>query len=165
MIDWNNRTITGKSGKVYKIEPENIKAGRWSEYEIQSLMLAFSANFKDHYHELNEMLKDIDSLGLNKITVNDINKIRNRVVKMQGSVTDFANQPIPKYIKFCSIFCNSEDENTAEYSETLIREKYEDWKHIPYSDFFLLCSEVIPLFKSVYRLEKEKKTGNGQYQT
>ncbi|MFO0201560.1 MAG: hypothetical protein ACK528_00355, partial [Alphaproteobacteria bacterium] len=45
-IDFDKRKIIGKSGTVYKIAPEDISVGRWAEFEIRSITLAYNTDFE-----------------------------------------------------------------------------------------------------------------------
>lgn len=153
MIDWEKRTITGKSGKIYKIEPEKIKAGRWPEFEIQSLMLAFGSDFKTFYTSLIDVRKKLTEIKV----IGDVIGVDKKIENLLAGVATYTERPEPKIIKFCSLFCNAENEDTSQYNENIAKEKFEDWKDIPIESFFLLASEVIPLFKEIYQTIKAKE--------
>lgn len=153
MVDWEKRTITGLSGKIYKIEPERITTGRWPEFETQSLMLAFGSDFKTFYTSLIDIRKKLSEIKI----LGDVIGIDKKIENLLQGVSTYTERPEPKIIKFCSLFCNSEDEDTSQYNKNIAKEKYEDWKHIPIESFFLLASEVIPSFKETYRLHKAKE--------
>jgi hypothetical protein len=156
MINWEQRTIKGKSGKIYKIEPEKITVGRWAEYEIQSLMLAFGSDFKTFYTTLIDILKKIKEIK----TLGDVINIAKVIENLIAGIANFAETPEPKIIKFCAIFCNEEGEDTSNYDEIMVRQKFEDWKNIPIADFFLLASEQIPSFRDVYRVQRKETKEN-----
>ena len=134
MIDLTSRTIKGKSGKVYYIDTENISVARWPEFEIQSSEISWNATFS----ELAKAWKEVHQLAS---TGNDVigalAQIREISKKANETIVYYNDNPIPRIIKYCSIFCNEKEEDTGTYNETLIKAKYEDWKHIPIKDFFL----------------------------
>lgn len=156
MINWENRTITGKSGKIYKIEPESITTGRFAHYEIQSLMFAFGSDFKTFYTKLIEIQKSINNVKV----LGDMIKISDDVKELLAGIGNYADSNVPKIIRFCSLFCNADDEDKSTINENIYQQKMEDWKEIPIEGFFLLATEVIPLFKEVYRIKlMERKAG------
>jgi hypothetical protein len=148
MIDFNKMTITGKSGKVYKIAPERISTGRWAEYEIQSLELSFGADFKTFYTKIVRINKTLTD-GNNILQA--INQAVTLLKELIISIGNYADSPTPRIIKFCSLFCISDDEDITTHTADVVQAKYEDWSHIPIADFFLLASEAIPSFRSIYR--------------
>lgn len=147
MIDFEKRIITGRSGKKYKIVPEQISTGRWAEYEIQALELSFGNSFKDFYTKITTILKVLTD-GNNILQA--INTATSLTKELLKSISHYADSPEPKVIKFCSLFCIYEGEDITTHTAEQVREKYEDWKHIPIKDFFLLSSEVIPSFREIY---------------
>ncbi len=147
MIDWNNRTIKGKSGKIYRIEPENISAGRWAEYEIQQLELSFSTNFKTLYGNLSEIKKLLTN-GNNVLQA--LSKGTDLINKILIGIDNYTQHNIPTMVKFCSLFCIEEGEDVSRWDSEVARRKYDDWSHIPMKDFFLLSSVAIPSFQDVY---------------
>jgi len=155
-IDWESRQFTGISGSVYKIQPDLISVKRFREYEILSLMLAFSSDFKTYYQTLVDISKSLGSLNLNKITFNDIGAIKNKADNLVAGIGNYAETPEGKIIRFCSLFCNTEDEDISLFTDEMIKSKYDDWGNIPVSDFFLLVSELIPEFKESYSLIKKE---------
>ena len=148
MINWNDRTIKGKSGKIYRIEPENISAGRWAEFEIQQLQLAYSMDFKhihDHIATILNSLKNGNNLL--KAHADAISGLE----KMHFAISNYTDLPLPSIIKFCSLFCNYEGEEVGKYDPVDVRKKFDDWTNIPIQDFFLLAAQVIPSFQDVYK--------------
>jgi len=153
MINFEQRTITGKSGKVYKIEPESITTGRFAHYEIQSLMLAFSSDFKTFYTKLIDIQKSINNVKV----LGDVIKISDDVKELLAGIGNYADTNVPKIIRFCALFCNAEDEDTSTINENIYQNKFEDWIEIPVEGFFFLVTNVIPLFKEVLTLEGLEK--------
>jgi hypothetical protein len=147
MIDWDKRTIKGRSGKIYKIAPEAISTGRWAEYEIQSLELSFGNDFSTHYKKITELIKVLTD-GNNILQA--INRAVTLAKELLSGISNYAETPVPRIIKFCSLFCTYEGEDITSHTADVVREKHEDWKHIPIQDFFLLASEAIPSFRGIY---------------
>lgn len=141
MIDFNKRQITGKSGKLYNISPEGLPVARWNEFLLQGSTLAWNADFSTLLNSWKQVLK-LATDGNN--ILKNLSEIVTIARKAVSGIADFANNQPPKVIKYAALFCNTEEEDLAVYDEQLIRTKYEDWKHIPIKDFFLLSSEVTP---------------------
>lgn len=156
MINWEQKTITGKSGKVYKIDPENITIGRLREYEILSLMLMFNSDFKTYYGTLVQIRKDLGELNINRITVDTINKPINSIDRLIAGIGNYVENPEPKIVRFCALFCNYEGENTSIYTNEQVKEKFEDWSHLTRDDFFLLLNECIPSLRKNSNLIKSQ---------
>ncbi len=152
MINWEQRTITGKSGKIYKIEPEKISTKRFREYEILSLMLAFSSDFKTFYTTLTEIIKQIEGLT----NIGQIFAILSKLKNLVAGIGNYTQNSEPKIIRFCALFCNEENEDVTKFENDMIKDKFDDWGHIPITDFFLLANEVIPSFRESYRLVKRE---------
>ena len=156
MINWEQRTITGKSGKIYKIEPEKISTKRFREYEILSLMLAFSSDFKTFYTTLTEIIKQIEGLT----NIGQIFVILSKLKNLVAGIGNYTQNSEPKIIRFCALFCNEENEDVTKFENDMIKDKFDDWGHIPISDFFLLVSELIPSFKKSYQVVKKEQDQN-----
>ena len=153
MVNWEKRTITGKSGKVYYIEPDKISVGRFAEYEVLSLMLAFNSDFKTYYTKLTtigQKIRNVEKFG----QLIDIDKDVNDLIAGIGNYTE---NSAPKIIRYCALFCNLKDEDRSTFTDEQVREKYEDWKDIDIADFFLLVSKVIPFFQEAYRVVTKKE--------
>lgn len=148
MIDLKAKTITGKSGKVYRIDPENISAGRFHHYMIQSATVGLGITFQEIFDSYVAMLKAVT-------TGNDILKalatVKNECESKLKIVDKYTAQTAPKIIEFCALFCIEDGEDVGQYDEALVARKFEDWKHIPLNSFFLLSSMAIPAFQENYR--------------
>lgn len=158
MIDWDQRKITGKSGKVYTIAPERVSVARWHEFLLQGSTLAFNSDFETLYKSYGDIEASLTS---GNDILAGINKSVNIARQAREGLKEFVNNTPPKLIKFASIFCISEGEDISIYDEPLIKRKYEDWKHIPMSDFFLLSSQVMPYLKEALQKSFPIKKGEG----
>lgn len=156
MINWEQRTITGISGKIYKIEPEKISTKRFREYEILSLMLAFSSDFKTFYTTLTDIIKQIEGLT----NIGQIFAILSKLKNLVAGIGNYTQNSEPKIIRFCALFCNEENEDVTKFENDMIKAKFDDWGNIPISDFFLLVSELIPSFKKSYQVVKRENDQN-----
>lgn len=152
MINWEQRIITGISGKTYKIEPEKISTKRFREYEILSLMLAFSSDFKTFYTTLTDIIKQIETIS----NIGQVFAILTKLKNLVAGIGNYTQNSEPKIIRFCALFCNEENEDVTKFTDDMIKSKYDDWGNIPIQDFFLLASEVIPSFKESYRMVKNQ---------
>lgn len=137
-IDFVNKMIIGKSGKEYKIELDQIPVGRYSIYERMAMELGFGISFKDvfgSYAEIYKVLTEGDSAmkACHKgamLCHGQMSKIKNR--------SDFKDEFI-----FCSLFCNSKDEDRSTWTIDLAEEKIKDWAEYHSDDFFLLSHSGI----------------------
>jgi hypothetical protein len=153
MIDWNNRIITGSSGKVYKIQPELISAGRAPEFEIRGMVLGYRTNLDTlaalHSNVKLTLIKGEDNMAGN------IHKVLNLLDDFDKGILHYLENKRNALLEFASLFCIAEGEDVGIHNEEIIRDKYNDWKHIPDQDFFFLCQKAIPSFAKRY-LETEK---------
>jgi len=138
-VDMEKRIIKGKSGKLYKIAPENITAGRWSEYTVQTIQLSFSTTFQSIMVKMSKAITTLrNTTGFGAVI--DTAKILEEIIDGMNRV-ELASAP--DIIKYCSIFCIGKDEDTRKYDPMVVQEKFEDWSHIPIKDFFLLATDQI----------------------
>jgi hypothetical protein len=146
-IDWEKRTIIGKSGRVYRISPETLSAGRSAEFEIRSILLPYRINFKTMYENVNEMINTLRSIEIGNLKIGTILDLLNKLESQQKGLLDFHIYKRSPAVEFCGLFCIYDGEDVGTYTEDVIREKYEDWVEIPESDFFLLLGKAIPYFR------------------
>ena len=147
MIDLQKNIIVGKSGKVYKIIPDQISVARWAQYEIQAATLGFNTSYQamfDSYKYIYTQLKGA-------ITGEGILNTMNECKKWMQHIDEHPVTSAPKAIEFCAIFCICEGEDVGSYSDDMVASKFEDWKHIPMKDFFLLYHQLIPGLKENYQ--------------
>lgn len=144
MIDFKNRKIYGKSGKVYYVEM-SISAGRMSEYDIRGSLLALNTNFDTLVARINKieyyLVKGEDNAQGN--AHNAIMEVR----AIKEGLKRFAENQRPAVIEFCALFCNEEGEDTSTFDEGMFERKYLDWAHIPVEDFFYLAGMSIPAYR------------------
>ena len=160
MIDFEKLTITGKSGKIYRILPKDISAGRFPEYEIRQITLAFNTDFNTVFKTINEvidvLLKGKDNAQGN--TYEAVTKLKN----IQSGMVNFAENSRPAIIEFVSLFTIAEGEDVSKHTEEQIKAKYEDWANIPIDAFFLLAAKAIPQFRE--NLQSQLETHNKESQ-
>ena len=146
MIDFEKRIIKGKSGKIYNIVPEKLSVGRSAEFEIRSTLLGFNMDFQTIWKKLDEAkntLKNATNFGA---MIDGVYKIE----EIQGNLKRWSDNQRPQIVEFCSLFCLMENEDVSVHDEEVIRQKYEDWAHIPHADFFFLCANVIPGYRDTF---------------
>lgn len=158
MINWEKRQIVGKSGTIYKIEPENLSTGRYNEYILQGSMLAFMCDF-------NGLYSDWDKVERFCTTGNDVLKAITETAKIadrnKKTIASFTQNEPAKVIKFCSLVCIAPGEDVSIYDPVLTKQKFDDWAHIPINDFFLLQLELMNgLRKHLRNLQEEQKKKN-----
>lgn len=156
-IDLENRKIIGKSGKVYNIAPEDISVGRWAEFEIRSITIAYNTDFETLLNTFRS-IKDILMNGKNNAQGNAYHAIK-EIDEFEKGLINYQLNHRPKLVEFISLFTTAEGEDKSLHSEEIIREKYNDWSHIPIADFFFLAAKVIPSF-SDYLVNTTKQAAN-----
>lgn len=139
-INWEERKVVGKSGKVYKICPEILSSARYVHFEIRSMTEAFKTN-------LDGILMTLQGIEdeLTKGKLNSAGNIFNALTKLRdfkkGLVAYQEYKRTPS-IEFCALFCIEDGEDVSRFDEDQIRSKWDDWKEIPDQDFFLLSLQV-----------------------
>lgn len=153
MIDIKNKVIIGKSGTKYRIAPEEISAGRWHLYMIYSTSVGMGVMFQEVFDSFSAIYKAAtngnDILGALDI----IKKESETKIKF---IDRYKANDRPKICEMCALFCIEDGEDVGEASDNMFAKKFEDWKHIPITDFFLLSSMAITGFKEEY----ERQTAN-----
>lgn len=134
MIDWSNRTITGQSGKVYKILPELISAGRAPEFEIRGMVLGYRTNL-DTLAQLHSDIKTILTKGEDNMAGN-IHKVLNKLDDFDKGILHYLENKRNALLEFASLFCIADGEDVGTHSEDIIREKYNDWNIYQMQIFF-----------------------------
>jgi hypothetical protein len=152
MINWEQKTIIGKSGKVYKIEPDRIKINRLKEYEILSLMLAFNSDFKTFYTVLTDIISSIEKIT----SIGQVFSILSKLKNLVAGIGNYTENSEPKIIRFCALFCTYEGEDTSIFTDEQVKQKFDDWGNIDAKDFFLLASECIPEFRDAYKVARSQ---------
>lgn len=153
-IDFENRVIYGKSGKVYKILPEMLTIGRAAEFEIRSILVGYKTDFET----LLKLIGNVETRLRNGNTWGAVADVINDLKDFKQGLINYQLNSRPSIVEFMSLFCIGEGEETGTHSEETIREKFEEWQEIPEQDFFLLCANVIPSFRSNYlQAVKEQK--------
>lgn len=157
MINYEKGIITGKSGKVYKITPETISSARYTEYNIRGALLAYNTDFETIFTRIATAISHLRT-GKENPVGNGMNAINELELILKGMV-NYQENSRPAIIEFCSCFCIADGEDVSVHTEDQIRDKYEDWKHIPIYDFFLLATKATPKFKDflIEILERNKQ--------
>jgi hypothetical protein len=154
MIDFKQGVIKGKSGKIYKISPETLSVHRFPFWEIYTSTLAFSMSYQQiaevFVNIINELSKPLTGITIANI-LNECNQ-RLDIVKNHPNA-----ESIPRVVSFCATFCVTDDEDLSKFDDALVRQKHEDWKHIPIQDFFLLYRNLIPTFNKDYQNQIQKE--------
>ena len=148
MIDFKNKTIKGKSGKVYRIDPENISAGRWMAYQRLSLSISVSQSFQDVFNRIVAIRQAISS---GNDILSAIDQVKHQSDEFIENVKKYGLNDAPSPIELCATFCNAEGEDAGVWNDEIIMSKYEDWKHIPIKDFFFLSAMATPGFIEEYQ--------------
>jgi hypothetical protein len=153
-IDFENRVIYGRSGKIYKILPEMLTIGRAAEFEIRSILIGYKTDFET----LLKLISNVETRLRNGNTWGTISDVINDLKDFKQGLINYQLNSRPAIVEFMSLFCIGDGEDTGIHSEEIIREKFEDWREISEQDFFLLCANVIPSFRSNYlQAVKEQK--------
>lgn len=154
-IDWDKRLIYGKE-YTYKISPETLSVGRSAEFEIRSMLLPYQMNFENLFIETDEVIKTLRGIEVGSIKIGILYDLINKLESRQKSLLNFQMNKRSSIVEFCSLFCIRDGEDIGIFTEDIIREKYQDWADIPEDDFFLLCANAIPFFRSSLKTVSEK---------
>lgn len=151
-IDWDNRQIIGKSGKVYRIMPEMLSTGRTPEFEIRAMTLSHKTDFETIIKLIDKSYNTLYNFGITKdeVKLGSLFDLLEDLKNFRNGLLNFQLNNRSALVEFCALFCISEDEDLGLFNEQIIREKYEDWSEIPEADFFLLSAKAIPYFKQRY---------------
>ena len=156
MIDLKKKIITGKSGTIYRIDPENISAGRWHYYMRYATSVALGVMFQEVFDSYVKMNQSVT-------TGNDIlaaiSFVKSETEEKIKFINRYNTQQAPKPLEMCALFCNEDGEDVGEFNDAIIAKKFEDWKHIPIRDFFLLSSEAIAGFREEYSKQMANEKG------
>jgi hypothetical protein len=147
-IDFKAGTITGSSGKIYKISPERLSTARFPHWEIHTSLLAFNMS----YQQIADVFVRIRNEMSGPLTGQAIANVINECDTRLDMIKEHPNPDhIPRVVTFCSLFCITEDEDLTRFDDSIVKAKYDDWKEIPILDFFLLYSKQIPKFETDYQ--------------
>lgn len=155
-IDFENRIIVGKSGKVYNIAPERIASKLWAEYQIRGALLGSDMSFENYAkgivdieHHLRHGKQNAQGNTANALTV---------INQMKEAAGRYQENKYNAHVEFCSIFCKSENEPIDLNDEAVNKRKYEDWSEIEQRFFLALVELSIPMYKEGLRkLKAEAK--------
>lgn len=140
----------GRSGDKYLIQPDLLPAARANNFEDQCLELGSGKDYETRFNEY---------VQINQLSTscpgNDLLKNMQQIASISGNnmheMAEFNKHPINRFIKFCALFCNKEEEDITRYDTDLVKAKADDWSHIPYSFFLHLAAIVIPGFLAIYQ--------------
>jgi len=144
IVDWENRMIHGKSGKIYHIAPEKIASKLWAQYQIRGSLLGLNTSLESI---LLRIKGAIDHLRTGE--ENAQGNASNAIIELESikkGFKDFKDNEYNAVLEFLSIFCKSEGEPMDKNDESIIRRKYEDWSEIPQADLFFLSQMSIPSY-------------------
>jgi len=157
-ISWEERKIVGKSGKVYHIMPEKISSARYVEFEIRSMTQAFKTNLDGILKLISDVEHDLTKGELN--CQGNTHTALQRISDFKKGLINHIEYKRTESIEFCALFCIADGEDVTDFSEALIRDKWNDWKEIPNEDFFLLSIKAKMLysqrFRDILKSETEK---------
>ena len=159
LIDFNKGTITGKSGREYRIE-NTITVGRWSEFRYQESLFYFGSTA----HDLFKQMKDVLSSFNDKI---EIGKAIHQLYNITERIASLADKKPDTIMYLVACFLNYEGEDVSKYDVDDVKKKIEDWSEYAITGdggFFLLATNLVPFFIDDYNettrniLEKKEKT-------
>lgn len=153
-IDWENRNIIGKSGKVYLIRPELTASKLWAEYQIKGALLGSGWSFENNLKAW-LYVREVLRTGKENAQGNTANAL-NKIDEVLDAMKRFKETEYNAEVEFCSIFCKTENEPIDLNDESIIRRKYEDWSEIPQYFFLILCEMSIQWYKEGLQKLKEQ---------
>ena len=144
-VDWDNRRIVGKSGKVYNIAPEKISSKLWAEYRIRGSLLGLNTGLDSIVSRINNAVSHLRT-GKENAQGN----ASNAIIELESILKGFKNYKDNNQnavLEFLSIFCKTDYEDVTINDFDTIRKKAEDWGEIPQTDLFFLSQKSIPSYK------------------
>ena len=160
-IDWEKRIIIGKSGTVYKIMVNKVSLGRWPKMEFWGTLVTArmdSDTFIKTGLEIKSKIRKVETLG-------QLVDIYILFENFFGNILRYNETGRSQLSEYVSLFAFKTDKNgeilgdVGDIDEDTIRENHNDWKEIPYEDFFFLAIRHIPNWQENYRKELERSTG------
>lgn len=131
------------NGKIYIIENQ-FCIDRWIMKEELEMELGFGANYREMMANWENVYDLANNQRFADIAVSAYNAIKG---------IEKVSQREPLILKFCALFCNTEDEDRTVINEDMITSKINDWKAggIAIGDFFTLAANTIPTFIENYK--------------
>lgn len=113
------------NGKVYLIQPNKLSIERFAMYEKLGLELGFGVGYKEIFEAFASVYQALT-------TGNEVMASHHKAVTIcynqMQSIKSQGDTRIPAQVLFCTLFCNVEGENLAEWDEDLANRKINDWK-------------------------------------
>lgn len=143
-IDIAKKELTGKSGKVYRIELGNVSVGRYQIYERMATTLLFGTEPAALFKTFAEIYKTATTGDSTLAALHKIAELSHgQMLKVKEATT------IKDEFVFCSLFINSEDEDRSQWDISLAERKVADWSEYDPRDFFLLSRSGIEDYVNV----------------
>lgn len=135
VLNLDEKKFTGKSGKEYRIELDQISVGRYKIYERKAVELGFGVDFKSIFSTFASIYKAATSGDSTLAALHNITELcHGQMSKMKESTTEHRDEFI-----FCTLFINTEDEDRSTWDLPLAEAKIEDWSEYDARAFFLLA--------------------------
>lgn len=135
------------NGRKYYIQ-DYLTMGRLKHYKRMLHILAFGAEVGDHLKfvdfVINQMSGPVTFLATHKLLENAFN--------VKEAYKSFIHDDIDPWFRFGALFVNREGENVAEWNETVVKSKIDDWikEGIDVDSFFFICARQEPILRVKY---------------
>jgi len=144
-VDWENRIIVGKSGKVYNIAPEKTASKLWAQYQIRASLLALNSSLDSLVTRIKSSIDHLRNGNQNAQ-----GNASNAIIELESIFKGFRNyidNDQNAVLEFLSIFCKTSTEEVDVNDDSTIRMQADDWSEIPQADLFFLSQISIPSYK------------------
>lgn len=141
------------NGKTYYIEPRltTNRLFAYNEFQMEYSIRGGAKFVFDSAVEIHELTKSGNDLLAN------LHKIGAISHNLAFSIKMFEDLGIDAAYKFLCLFCNTEDEDITEWSDSLMKRKIADWRKtdIPYDVFFSLSNNLFIGLLAISKARKE----------
>jgi len=126
------------NGNKYHIN-YNLTISRYRIYKPFSIGLAFNMDLAQLITELNSIREYLEDPKQMDGAAYALMKVKEKLFNLQYNFAKTYEDQEP-ILMFCTLFLNREDENIAEWNESMANSKIDDWiaEGTPMEDFFLL---------------------------
>lgn len=130
------------NGKIYYLESQ-LTIARYCEFQILEKELGMGMTLKEFYDGLMTQRQ-----LLNQTRFVDCAVWTDKMILHCAKL----KEKEPTVLKFCTLFCNIEDEDRNTWGNDLVVKKMEDWKQsgIDVKDFFVLALTLAPRYIEIY---------------
>lgn len=132
------------NGKKYYIQT-HITMGRLKAYKRLLHTLVWDADVSAHLKFVDFVIDQMSG----PVTFLATHKILSNAFNVKEAYENFIHDDIEPWFRFGALFINREGENIAEWNESIVQSKIEDWikEGISVESFFFICAKLEPILR------------------